>query len=163
MITSDKVRKSLESTRSAPPSDEDLAYFAGAIDGEGCILISKALPKKKSPIYKLSLTAANTDPNFIFYLNTIFPSYINNAAHATKQRRNTYSWGANGDYACEILRLIYPFLIIKKEQASIAIEFQKTFNNYYGYFGVPNEILLLREKLFIENKRLKTIEWSPIT
>lgn len=147
-----------------PRQDTALAYIAGIIDGEGCIQIQK--PKKhnreKSQPYKLQLRVANTDLRLIEYINLIFPAYVYNGSERRKGRRRQFVWHANGSKAADVLRAVLPFMICKKEQADVAIAFQDTFNQYYGIHGLPSEILLFREKAYLECREFKKKEFAAL-
>lgn len=143
-------------------SNEELSYAAGIIDGEGCIDIVKTKPcgRRKTPSFKSRVRVSNTDKRLIVWLHQKFGGYVYNSYDNRKNRRNKFEWCLNDDNAVEFLNLIKPFMKLKIEQANLLIEFRKTFNTYYGIFGLPEDILIKRNFYFNECKRLKKIEFS---
>ncbi len=141
--------------------ETDLAYVAGIIDGEGCVQIQKVKPhnREKSEQYKLQLRVYNTDRSLIEYLNQLFPAYTYDGSEKRNNRRKQFCWHANGKKTVIILQQVLPYLVVKKEQALLAIEFYETFNRYYGIFGVPVEVRQLRLRLYQECRRLKKQEY----
>lgn len=92
----------------------DLAYTAGLIDGEGCFFA------RSSPAIKFS----NTDLGLINYLVKTFGGKVN-----TKQKlknKTFYSWYLYGQLAVDFTEQILPFLIYKKPQAELILNFYKT-------------------------------------
>lgn len=158
-----RVNNYINQLINTPPRETEIAYFAGIFDGEGCIQIKKNKPtaKLKNPTYCLHICVGNTDARMILFINNIFPSYVQNRCEKRANRRRQFLWVANGYYASLILQKILPFLIIKKDQAEVFIKCAKTFEEYYGVFGTPKEIVELREKYRVECMDLKTIEFPP--
>ena len=109
-----------------------LAYAAGVIDGEGCISISADLYRQRTasttiPYHSLQVDVANIDRRLPEFMCRHFGGSIMQGARPN--RKPYYRWAIRSKAAEAFLRLVYPFLAIKKEQADIAFRFRKTFGN----------------------------------
>lgn len=95
-------------------------YAAGFFDGEGCVLIS-------SGHHQLRVVINNS-------CNEVLQEFSNRWGNKVCQAHGTYvdnpkykprySWVIRGERAREFLETIYPYLIVKREEARVAIEFQ---------------------------------------
>jgi hypothetical protein len=130
---------------------EQLGYIAGVIDGEGSISIIKASTKYNFS-YQLRLIVTNTDYRMLKWLKDTI-GYGNVLERKRKVSNpkwsNVYIYAITANKAKDLLKAIYPYLVIKREQADIAIEFTKTIlnqkNNIYGCKGMKEEILKKRQ------------------
>jgi len=141
---------------------EQLAYLAGIIDGEGSIHISKN--KKgykigaKNPSHNLRLYITSTNKTLIDWLclqfggNTVYKKQHKN----NKNQKASWDWYIDATKAVTILKAVYSYLLIKKPQAQLAIEFQKQKTNKSGKKLTP-QIIQIRDnyknKMMILNKR----------
>ena len=105
-----------------------LAYMAGLIDGEGSISIGKARMwgAQKHDTYKLVLQVymSTEEP-----LNTI-AEWFGGKVEILKiqhgrwgQTRPGRQWRANGRKAIDVMELVRPYLILKRPQADLAIDY----------------------------------------
>jgi hypothetical protein len=119
----------------------DWARFAAYLDGEGCILITFIKNSKRPRGYhQLQLRIVNSDPRLLHWLRETFGGYANPCAQKNKlSNRPNFYWGACAAAAEELLRRCYPFLIIKKEQADIALAFRETFAEMWDTRRSPEE------------------------
>lgn len=137
----------------------DPAYVAGIVDGEGCISIFRSRKQAKSGRYQwlthqLVLTVANLDINL---LNSLREAY-GGGLHGVRYP-DPHQWSVTGEAAEEVIRLIKPWLIVKAEQAKLALEFQEAGRGRsYGYKRPP-ELTEFREDMWIrmkeQNQRLR--------
>lgn len=106
--------------------DEKNIYFAGLFDGEGCISINKIVGEKqgyKRPGFQLRLSITNTNKEVLEEVQKKFGGKL-----YTRNRKNSrtyYDWVVVSKQCIEVLESLKPYLIIKKRQAEIALEFQK--------------------------------------
>jgi len=103
---------------------EEIIWAAGFFDGEGCISFNK---QKRKTCYSfridMSIGQKIADPLFVF--STLFGGTV------SKQGENAFQWHLYGDNAANALRLMLPYLKVKKQQAVIALkwtEVKKTFS-----------------------------------
>ena len=119
----------------------ELAYLAGIIDGEGCFCIQN--PGGKT--HTLRLFVMNTFKPLIDYLYKTDGGFQYSRNVEDPRRKIRHEWFIDTHIVDEILPLLRPFLIVKKEQLEVAIEFRKTFPKKRSYHRVPNEFILIRE------------------
>ena len=108
----------------------DLAYTAGIIDGEGCIYISKRKSKYNRQGYRLQLCVkiASTDEWLCQWLKFAWGGAVRLRVTHTKENKNwsdVWDWTLQTKQAVNMLKLISPYLNLKKPQAELAIKFQK--------------------------------------
>lgn len=108
-------------------TDIQLAYIAGLIDGEGCISIHIGQDKRgRKRRFDVWINISNTDVRMLAWLKaTVGAGDIHVASKRVNPRWNTaYGWRVTGRYAADLLRLVKDYLVIKTDQAEIALEFQ---------------------------------------
>lgn len=110
------------------PTREDWIRLAAFIDGEGSILINERRSAKRTNWGSwLRVVIANTDPRLPRWLLLTFGGTIVVARRRAKENhRYAIKWHVSCRQAEELLRECLPFLLIKKEQAEIALAFQET-------------------------------------
>jgi hypothetical protein len=112
-------------------SEVQKAYLAGLFDGEGCITILKTSPKRRaiSCSYRVTLEMNMTDGDQMEYLQKITGiGYITrHKVYSRPNCRDRWQWTINKDESVELLYQIYPYLVLKKPQAALLIEFVENF------------------------------------
>jgi hypothetical protein len=112
------------------PTHDDWVRLAAFIDGEGYIgIISTKGTGMKSVRYLLKLEVANTDIRLGVWCKERFGGCLS-MQKTRKNRPNEkpcYHWITASQIAANLLRQCLPYFIIKRHEAEIAIEFQKTF------------------------------------
>lgn len=98
-------------------AESDYLYAAGILDGEGYILINKA---KRS--HWLGVRVTNTNRSLIEKLKAQFGGGI--AKKPDGRARDCWDWSTVGKGAAAFLVKVFPYLIVKKEQARMGLEFQ---------------------------------------
>lgn len=103
-----------------------LAYAAGIVDGEGCILVSDQLTRYKGKTperlgqsyrsYSCRVAVATVD-------SVITPWLYQRFGGSLVDRGGVGRWTLATSEAERFLRLIFPFLKLKKSQAKIALRF----------------------------------------
>lgn len=106
-----------------------LHYTAGLFDGEGCVDIYKATSPKgsKSISLMLRVNIVQKDGRIMNYLQDNFGGYVSVDKH---NGHYIHRWDIRSKKAKDFLSLIYPFVIIKKEQVRIALEFETMRGKY---------------------------------
>jgi LAGLIDADG DNA endonuclease family protein len=135
----------------------ELSYLAGIIDGEGSIYIQSR--KRSYAIdYFPRFQIVNTDKKLMDWIYSKFGGNLfqkNRIKHNPKWRLQ-YEWFTTRKLMDQLLELIIPYLICKKEHAQIMLEFRKTFLQKTSY-RVSGEVLSFRNeclhKLKVLNKR----------
>lgn len=99
---------------------EQIAYAAGLFDGEGTLVIALEKPQRT---YRLQVTITNTNKDVIEYTKKLFNGFITTRPQKGV-RKTAYKWVGSAWVGCDFLEAVYPYLIVKKEQAKLGIEFQ---------------------------------------
>lgn len=102
----------------------DLAYIAGIFDGEGCICLRRA--KKKG--VALDISVVNTNEWLMQWLKfalggNFYP--VQKEGRRNKNWKPCWRWTISSNRALDCLKLLYPYLRLKKPQAELAIKFQE--------------------------------------
>ena len=132
------------------PDNVKLAYFAGLFDGEGSITIRK--PNGKNPrAHYLRVTIANSNPKPLKLIKKFFGGSLNKYI-PKNGKQPSYILTLSCKKAHNFLEDIYPYLIIKRNIAWIAICFRKliprrgaTRDKYGKMLRVSDEELETRE------------------
>lgn len=133
---------------------EKIAYLAGIIDGEGTIAIAKQKIResRKNHLYSLRMSVGNSDKRLIDWLKENFGGSI----HIMKEGhgRKFYQWTLGSKDTYKLLKEMKDYLVIKKEQADIGIEFYKKTLRHNSGERVPMWLSTKREELFQKMKDL---------
>lgn len=141
-----------------------LAYAAGFLDGEGCIRISKRLPRNgKSISYNLLVMITQKDGEIMDWLYGNFGGTV----YLKNKLRNgdnwIYEWRVSEVKAYNFLKEILPFLRYKKRQAELAIQFQqrliferkRNIPDNGRFTSLSDNELIERERIYQEMSRIK--------
>lgn len=108
------------------------AYFAGLFDGEGCISINKTKGSKNKPYsrpgFQLRVSVTNTNFDILYELQNHYGGKV--YSREKKNARTYGNWITVSNQCIKPLQLWLPFLIIKKEQALVALNFQSNRKTY---------------------------------
>ena len=118
-------------------TDTDAAYLAGIIDGEGSINLSRV--HKNSPdhttTYFIRLRVTNTHRGLLDWivLKVGYGSVGKMKNYDSKyNRKQAYQWNLSNQRVVDVLRQVYPYLKVKRLQAEVAFEYQKTVGISFG-------------------------------
>lgn len=114
-------------------SPEIIAYLAGLVDGEGYIGITKRLPgrnKMVAPKYNERLSVAMCDPRPLRLLQRRFriKRELTLRRRYVETHRDCFVFEVEHDKAAEIIKSLLPFLVVKREPALLALEFNQLRN-----------------------------------
>jgi len=102
-----------------------LQYIAGFFDGEGSVGIYYR-QKTKDRFHLRTQLSQNKDKNIQKMMDYLVDKFGGNLSEqVTLSGRVKYNWQLNSDTAVSFLRKIEPYLIIKKDQAIIATNWQE--------------------------------------
>ena len=135
----------------------DLAYTAGIIDGEGSIMIKRSKgnrPGRPTPEYRVFISVGNTNRLLLEWLNARFGGSIKRYVRVTPNCKPVYTWTISAKSGIMFIKLIKDFLVIKKDQAEIALMFQTTVVSGGSWCKVTDEKLRIREEYFQNMKQL---------
>jgi hypothetical protein len=112
-------RTLLRSQAKPKPTEAEIAYLAGIIDGEGsiCAVINN---DKKQP--SLRVIVEMTDENVIKWIRERFEGQYCLHPRRNPNRKPMYQVKWVGRYAKNLLRVVTPYLIGKRKQAELALK-----------------------------------------
>ena len=111
-----------------------LAYMAGIVDGEGSITILRSTQKnpRTGKIYNCQvpiICVANTSKDLMEWIKDKFGGHywkVKRARDENPRWKPTYEWACSCRQAACVAKMILPFLVIKKQQANLVLEFYRT-------------------------------------
>lgn len=134
----------------------DVAYLAGIIDGEGCINMSKQWGHGRWH-YGLHLSVTSTSDVLKVWLSGTFGGLARTVAPKNSNCTEQLHWTMAGNRCQALLRLVLPYLKIKRPQAELAlmVHFDK-----HGGNARWNSIYTEEEELVREKVRLAIHEYN---
>jgi len=103
-----------------PISSELCAYAAGFVDGEGCICFTR----RKYGYYPV-IQVSNTNKDVLDFLVMVFGGKVGKKSDNTDKWKAQYVWRLFGPRAVEFLRLIHPYLLVKRTQAETVFQWRE--------------------------------------
>lgn len=102
-------------------NDNDIAYAAGLIDGEGSILLVKAHSSENRTPH---VTMGSTTIELVEWMRDIFGGKIVNKVSRNPKHKDAYEWKVSYRKALDFLRLVLPYLKEpeKKRKAILLLE-----------------------------------------
>ena len=101
-------------------NEQEIAYIAGFLDGDGCIML---IPWKRKQYlyYCLRVTASNVFSEPLYLIQRIFGGKVK--LYKSREGCNdAYEWRIASRKAETFLTVVLPYLIIKKEEATLALQ-----------------------------------------
>lgn len=139
----------------------DTAYAAGLFDGEGCIRI--ATQKRGNHLgYQLIVCVNMTDPRPLLALQRAYGgSFYPGTGRKNPNHRKLCCWTICARGALAFLELIRPWLIVKAQEADLAIEFQKGKQDKPAQAKISPAEMSRRERIKSRITRLKHVIYDP--
>ena len=133
------------------------AYTAGLMDGEGSITIDKRV-RPDTTWYQVHIRVAMTKRESLEKMQQWWGGHLNTEPykHANNpggKWSDYYAWQLWTKQAVDFLTRIRPYLVLKRPNADIAIEFQKRIKRTGGK-RIDHEELIIREELYKKMKQL---------
>ena len=133
-----------------------IAYFAGLLDGEGCVRIGKYNNSSGQLRYRAFIVIAMTNINPINWLLRIVggKKYVDKKFKSGNSKI-CFCWSTNAKEGASILHRALPYLLVKSKQAKNFISFSKTLTGKGGkgiHKPIPQILLNKRMKMFSLNK-----------
>jgi hypothetical protein len=135
-------------------SEAQISYLAGIVDGEGTMYIQRRLDNG-SWTYWTRLQICNTNPHLIDWIKTTFGGlvYKKERSHIKRNWKTQFEWYSKISMVDVLLPLLYPYLIVKKPQAEVMMQFRKTFEKRKTR-KLTQEMQTLREECMAKLKHL---------
>lgn len=107
------------------PSETDLAYAAGLIDGEGTISVSEYAVRadRRSPQFRWHVSVMLTDARPLVWLARTFGGTVHSYPPRKPGHQGVSYWRLSNRRAAVFCELLLPYLQIKREQADLALAF----------------------------------------
>lgn len=153
-------------------SEVNWARLAAYMDGEGCFAISSSYNRRRKNVAKslnLYIAIGNTDIRLCQWLEEHFggsTTAVRTTTKRYKEQKMCFTWRLSGYAIDNVLQGMFAYLVIKKEQAQIAMSFRATFglDHKRPCHGnpLPQEVRDLREELKQELQHTKRVFSSYI-
>lgn len=141
-----------EYERTLPDTAEIYAYLAAMIDGEGSISIIRSKDRGKGFFrYRLGLYVTNISRPLMDWFVTHFSGNVFNSIRPSG--KNVMTWKAKDVSVELILRRCLPFMIVKREQAMLALTFRPDASLFTKAATAPAE-LARRDALWMQMSKL---------
>jgi hypothetical protein len=140
------------------------AWAAGFIDGEGCIYIHRFRVRRYARhYYALVVSVGQSGKHGRMCLERLQESYGGRVYHHGPDRRanrqEKWNWSIRTAAAAEFLARIRPYLIVKADQADVALEFR----SLVGGVGVrAGDRYALHEALYWRMRELKNYRGGSV-
>lgn len=118
------------------------AYLAGIVDGEGTVTLAKH-HRNETPVPYVAI--ANNNLEMLKWVKTRAGGIIIHKRRRLVYHKESYAWSVRQARALRFLKDIRPFLIVKKQQASLILGKYKTVTHRAGKY-TPE---LLRRKMML--------------
>lgn len=130
----------------------DKTYMAGLFDGEGCVTISrkKGDHYKRGYSYQLVATITNADKQVLERFHKEFKGYF-----VKRKSKNVWTLTFLCSKAITFLKVIYPYVLIKRKQMDIAFEFDR-FIHSLGAHHHTEEQLNKKDEFALRIKHLNS-------
>lgn len=122
-------------------TETDRAYWAGILDGEGCLGLGRRLKKYVTPTVQVS----NTKMALLVWIQERLGGHIYKYSPRVDNRAPCYLWSCAGQRALAAVREAYPYLILKREQADILLALPRFVNKRVGQPTMTSQDVALNE------------------
>lgn len=120
-------------------------YVAGVIDCDGAIWISRE-NRKPHPHFTLRTAVSNTRKGLPDFFVEHFGGSCRTYSKSSDKWRDEYRWNVASLRAAEVISLALPYLVIKRRQAILALEFASTI--VPGQSRLPDSWRAMRERIY---------------
>jgi hypothetical protein len=146
----------------------DIRYVAGLFDGEGMVSIIKWVkPESTHTRYQVRISIGMTHWPVIEALKARF--YGRGSLHQNRHdlrnpaHRIQFTWIAVSQDAAMCLREMLPYLIVKRDEAELALELQEHIDANRPTLATRDDIIAHRDDLFQRITALKKRSYPPLT
>jgi len=152
--------KAPRKARGRAPTESDVAWAAGLLDGEAWIGVScTQQPGRKNPTYRPVVTVTQNCPQTLGRLRWVLgeSSHLHELARKMGHNRQVYSLTYDGGHALRVLARVAPFLVRKRMEARVALSYRRRgwMGIHPGPKGYPPHVWKARRDLFLKLKKLK--------
>jgi len=128
-----------------------LAYLAGMIDADGYITITRSIRKGKN-YFAAQIGIAGTKRQPHDLAASMWGGKVSTYIPKNPEHRPQHQWQRMGKSAVSVIESIYPYLLIKKENAELALELQEmvleiSSEDPFPWFGPDYDPLLAMRRM----------------
>ena len=129
-------------------------YIAGVLDCDGAIWIASG-KYKGAPKYALRISVSNTRPDLVYWFSEQFGGKPHSYKPKNPKHKEQFTWSCTGTRARDVISCCLPYLVIKRAQAILALEFASTLD--LGLPALPKSHQAMRARIHTDmielNKR----------
>ena len=111
--------------KTTPRQVAEIAYLAGLLDGEGTIQTKKEMNHGVRTSYKLWVSIRLVTEEPLREMCELFGGSLYYYDSKNPKWRGAYVWTLGYDAVEELLKLVFPYLRLKKRQAALAFKFRE--------------------------------------
>lgn len=141
-------------------TETEWAWLAGIIDGEGTIGIKKAKAgynRRKSPEYDIAMSIRMTHLPTIELVSRLIGAVVKSKAPKNVICHSiSYGVTISSSRLGLVLEKVLPYMVTKKDQALLALEYNQQCRQPTGSTSVTPEMAELRELHYQNMKRMNT-------
>lgn len=134
--------------KTAQPSETDKAYIAGFVDGEGTVVIGRR--------FDVQVTIGQVDPRPLERIASFYGGHLSFVHRDNPNWKPYHRITVSGTAAVQMLRDIQPFLVLKGDQAELALRLMSI--KRVQSPGGHRKVLSWQERAERESFRLALIE-----
>lgn len=133
----------------------DFSYLAGYIDGDGCFFVSKVTNKNRTS-YKFpqSIVISSVNKEVLIWCKQLHGGSISTKYDTPKGQKPLHHYSLRKLKAVPLARNIYPYLVEKREEAHIFIDFA-TSKNVEEKFNLISKMHILKDDTNLVSKTNK--------
>ena len=138
-----------------PPAD--LTYIAGFVDGEGCITLVPRKKKGKCNGYFARISIANTNLEILTWIKSYFGGCLSLRKRRSPRHKPAWELLFSEIQAEEFVKVIMPWLRIKRRQAKVLLEYRRSVaatKHYPDRSGLSPTIRMERDALYGKIRQL---------
>ena len=125
----------------------EVAYIAGFFDGEGTINLQTHHRNNaaKTTTFHLKFRITNTNKEILDFIKFFFGvGKIYEMKRYSLKHKVAWSYELNGHDAAFAIKILLPYLVVKKEQAKLALKFAATLGPRYAAKKLDVEVVEFR-------------------
>jgi hypothetical protein len=129
----------------------DDRYAAGLFDGEGWVRVSKwAKPNSIHTRYQILLAIGMSHAPVIRSLHNTYGGSLNVNPHSRRnpKHRDQFLWYCASQKAAAFLRRVVPYLVVKRDEAELALELQRSIDEWKHKLGCHHAVHPQRDEIF---------------
>jgi hypothetical protein len=137
-------------------TEAEKGYLAGLIDGEGCINIAK----NQGRYYVLQVITAQTNEYLLDYWHKktgIGSLHLMKRSKSGENDSAKWHWHCANNQAKALLEIIRPYLVLKCEEARVALEYVKTCESQERQFRGKGHARLTADMLAVREMYKQTL------